>query len=64
MKDVRELLKVNEEKLPRIYCDMDQVLCALLRTANQITGQDFSKMNKDTRWKIISNVKGFWENLP
>ena len=34
------------------------------RTANQITGQQFSKMNKDTRWKMISNVKGFWENLP
>ena len=30
MKNVRELLQVNEESLPRLYCDMDQVLCEFL----------------------------------
>jgi len=63
MKNLRELLKVNEEPLPRLYCDMDQVLVAFLTGVKQITGQDFQRMNRDTRWKTINNVKGFWENL-
>jgi|TARA_B100000287_G_scaffold338376_1_gene324388 hypothetical protein len=63
MKNIRELLKVNEEPLPRLYCDMDQVLVAFLDGTRKITGQDFQKMNRDTRWKTIGNVKGFWENL-
>ena len=63
MKNLTELLQVNEEPLPRLYCDMDQVLVAFLSGAKQITGQDFQKMNRDTRWKTISNVPRFWENL-
>ena len=63
MKNLAELLQVNEEPLPRLYCDMDQVLVAFLNGAKQITGQDFQKMNRDTRWKTISNVPRFWENL-
>ena len=63
MKSIRELTKVNEEDLPRIYCDMDQVLCAFLSGASEILGQDFTKSDRDTRWKTISSTKGFWENL-
>ena len=63
MKNLAELLQVNEEPLPRLYCDMDQVLVAFLNGAKQITGQDFQKMNRDTRWKTISNAPRFWENL-
>ena len=63
MKNLRELLKVNEEPLPRLYCDMDQVLVNFLGGTKEITGQDFERMNRDTRWKTINNVKGFWENL-
>mgnify|MGYP000005631232 FL=1 len=63
MKDIRELLKVNEESLPRIYCDMDQVLCAFIDGASKVIGSDFRKANRDTRWKVISNTKGFWEKL-
>jgi 5'(3')-deoxyribonucleotidase len=51
MKNLAELLQVNEEPLPRLYCDMDQVLVAFLNGAKQITGQ------------TISNVPRFWENL-
>ena len=63
MKDIRELTKVNEESLPKLYCDMDQVLCAFLKGASNALGSDFAKANRDTRWKTISNTKGFWENL-
>ena len=63
MKNIRELTKVNEESLPKLYCDMDQVLCAFLKGASNALGSDFTKANRDTRWKTISNTKGFWENL-
>ena len=63
MKDIRELTKVNEESLPRLYCDMDQVLVAFLSGVKKITGQDFEKMNRQTRWNKISNTKDFWQNL-
>ena len=63
MKNLAELLQVNEEPLPRLYCDMDQVLVAFLSGAKQITGQDFQKMNRDTRWQTISNTPKFWESL-
>jgi hypothetical protein len=63
MKSIGELTKVNEENLPRIYCDMDQVLCAFLTGASTVLGQDFTKSDRETRWKTISNTKGFWANL-
>ena len=63
MKNIRELTKVNEESLPRLYCDMDQVLVAFLAGTKKITGQDFRKMDRDSRWKAVSNTPKFWENL-
>ena len=60
--NVRELLQVNEEPLPRLYCDMDQVLVALGAT-KQILGSDFQKSDRNTRWEKIAGTKGFWENL-
>ena len=63
MKDIRELTKVNEESLPKLYCDMDQVLVAFLSGVKNITGQDFEKMDRKTRWNKISNTKDFWANL-
>ena len=63
MRNVRELLQVNEEDLPKLYCDMDQVLCAFLTGAKQILGSDFQKSDRNTRWEKIGGTKGFWENL-
>ena len=63
MKDLSELLQVNEESLPRLYCDMDQVLVAFLSGIKKITGQDFEKMDRNTRWNRVSNTPKFWENL-
>ena len=53
MKNVRELLQVNEESLPRLYCDMDQVLVHFLTGEKQILGSDFQKNDRNTRWKKI-----------
>ena len=63
MKNVRELLQVNEESLPKLYCDLDQVLCAFLDGAKFVLGHDFVKSDRETRWKKIANFKGFWDNL-
>ena len=60
MKNVRELLQVNEEPLPRLYCDMDQVLCCILkRQREQITRQTFKNQIEILVGKTISNVKDF-----
>ena len=56
MKDLQELTKVNEESLPRLYCDMDQVLVAFLAGTKKITGQDFRKMDRESRWNAVSNT--------
>ena len=63
MKNLQELIKVNEESLPKVYCDLDQVLCAFLKGASKALGKDFTKSDRETRWKTIANTKGFWDNL-
>ena len=63
MKNLQELIKVNEESLPKVYCDLDQVLCAFLKGASKALGKDFVKADRETRWKTIANTKGFWDNL-
>ena len=63
MKTLLEVMKVAKDDLPTIYCDMDEVLCAFLKGAEKVIGRDFPSMDKDERWKIISNTKNFWANL-
>ena len=63
MKTLMEVMKVAKDDLPTIYCDMDEVLCAFLKGAEKVIGRDFPSMDKDERWKIISNTKNFWANL-
>ena len=63
MKDLIELLEVNKDELPSIYCDMDQVLCNFMKSADKAVGGSFVTHDKDDRWKKINQTKGFWENL-
>jgi len=63
MKDLRQLFEVSKEDLPEIYCDMDEVLVGLLKGAEEVLGQPFQDVDKIERWKQLSAVKGFWENL-
>ena len=63
MKHIQELLEVNKEDLPEIYCDMDQVLCNFLKGADKVVGEPFVNADKEKRWNTISNTKDFWANL-
>ena len=54
----------NFQELPKLYCDMDQVLCDFITSANSVLQDDFTKVNNVIRWKSINNVADFWENLP
>lgn len=55
-------------KLPRIYCDMDGVLCDFKTAAEKTTGMVIDKWmendNKKDKWKPIIDKKDFWHTLP
>lgn len=53
--------------LPRIYCDMDGVLCDFKASAEQATGMPLSKWmyaTKSEKWAPIKNKPKFWHTLP
>jgi len=56
------------EKLPRIYCDMDGVLCDFKTAAIKTTGIPLDKwmenQDSDDKWKPIIDNKRFWYTLP
>ena len=62
-----------DKKLPRIYCDMDGVLCNFEQAAERAVGMPMSQWAKEPRtkfktirdkWKPIMNTPNFWSNLP
>ena len=63
MKNLRELLEVNTEDLPDIYCDMDGVLCNFMKAADYAAGGSFVTTDSKERWMKINQTRGFWENL-
>ena len=63
MKTLNQLTEARKDDLPSIYCDMDEVLVALLDGAKQVLGKPMTEVEKTERWNIISKVKAFWENL-
>ena len=63
----------NNSKLPRIYCDMDGVLCNFEQAAEKAVGMPLSQWALEPRqkfktirdkWKPIMNTRNFWSNLP
>ena len=53
--------------LPRIYCDMDGVLCDFKKSAEKVTGKPISQWmyaSKSEKWDKIKNNKRFWYDLP
>jgi 5'(3')-deoxyribonucleotidase len=56
------------DKLPRIYVDMDGVLCDFKSAAIKTTGMSIDKWMKNNseldKWKPIIDKKDFWYNLP
>ena len=63
MKTLLEVRQISEAELPTIFCDMDQVLVALMKGAEEVLGEPFQTADKDERWNKIANTKGFWANL-
>ena len=63
MKNLSELKAVSKESLPDIYCDLDMVLVDLMKGADEVVGGSFITHDKDERWKLINQTKGFWANL-
>ena len=53
MKRLTDLIEVNTEDLPSVYCDMDMVLCNFMKKADEVSGGDFVTADKDQRWKDI-----------
>jgi len=64
MKNISELLKISEEDLPEIYCDMDMVLCDFIGGYEKLTGKSFVSTDKEERWEAIKSKKDFWHTLP
>ena len=63
MINLQALMEASKEDLPDIYCDMDMVLVNFMKGADEAVGGDFVTSDKETRWKAVSQVKGFWANL-
>ena len=63
MKDLLNLLEASDENLPTIYCDMDGVIVNLMKGADAVVGGSFVTFDKEKRWNMINQTKGFWENL-
>jgi hypothetical protein len=63
MKHLVELIGVSEEKLPKLYLDMDQVLCDFLKGADKAIGGSFTQAKTPERWNVLQQTKDFWANL-
>ena len=63
MKSLIELVEVNQQDLPEIYCDMDEVLVAFREGADKAAGGSWIDMEKDLRWDKINQTKNFWAML-
>ena len=53
--------------LPKLYCDMDGVLCDFKTQAEKVVGVNINKwmnMSKLDKWKPIVDKKDFWSTLP
>ena len=52
---------------PRIYCDMDGVLCDFKTAAEKVTGMPIMKWmyaSKSEKWQKIKDTPKFWHTLP
>ena len=64
MRDYKELYREAKGDMPRIYVDMDGVLCDFVLAAKRATGQNWVGLRSNQDWESIKNTKNFWANMP
>ena len=64
MKQYIKFYKEAKNELPRIYCDMDGVLCDFEYAANKATGQVWGGLRTGQDWESIRKTKNFWSTMP
>jgi len=64
MKLYKDYYREAKGDLPRIYCDMDGVLCDFVLQAKRATGQNWEGLRSGQDWESIRNYKNFWANMP
>jgi|TARA_Y100000356_G_C11183094_1_gene247963 hypothetical protein len=53
--------------MPKIFCDMDGVLCDFKKQAEKVTGKPISQWayaSKSEKWDPIKKTPRFWHTLP
>ena len=64
MRDYKEFYREAKGDMPRIYVDMDGVLCDFILAAKRATGQDWTGLRSGQDWESIRKTKNFWANMP
>ena len=64
MRDYKELYREVKGDLPRIYIDMDGVLCDFMVQARKATGKVFTQDKAKEYWPIIKRTPRFWSDMP
>ena len=64
MRDYKELYREAKGDLPRIYVDMDGVLCDFIAQSKKATGKIFTQDKAKEYWPIIRKYPKFWSDMP
>ena len=64
MRDYKELYREAKGDMPRIYVDMDGVLCDFVLAAKRATGQNWQGLRSGQDWESIKRTKNFWSTMP
>ena len=64
MRDYKEFYREAKGDKPRIYCDMDGVLCDFIVQAKKATGVIFTQDKAKDHWEVIKKYPKFWANMP
>ena len=64
MRDYKELYREAKGDLPRIYVDMDGVLCDFIVQSKKATGKIFTQDKAKEYWPIIRKYPKFWSDMP
>ena len=64
MRDYKELYREAKGDMPRIYVDMDGVLCDFVLAAKRATGQNWQGLRSGQDWEAIKIRKTFGQICP